>query len=237
VKDDGWGYLKVWNMIDWSYLIPCPLFIYYKETGKCRIEGDGLNDDPECISRLNVLAAFAVFILYMKLFYYMRINRDFTTFIRMISEMVREVSTFAIMLFLVLAGFGNILLVLSFNRDPTTHDDDLFSDFVGVGPINALLHSWLTGLGEFGFDNFSTTNAGTTWFMFFLATIVIQIIYMNLLVAIMSEAYAKFSDDDNVESSTLKAICQMMEEHDFLVKAEEEFVGARYILHLGANSP
>lgn len=60
---------------------------------------------------------------------------------------------------------------------------------------------------------------------------------MNLLVAIMSEAYTAFSADDNKESSTLRALCQMMDEHDFLVHAEEEFCGARYILHIGANNP
>jgi hypothetical protein len=107
------------------------------------------------------------------LFYYLRINRNFTTFIRMVSEMVNETKTFAIMLFIVLAAFGNILLVLSFNRDPTTDEDDLFSSRFGWGPIDALMHSWLTGLGEFGFDNFSAVNAGTTWLMFFLATVIV----------------------------------------------------------------
>jgi hypothetical protein len=60
---------------------------------------------------------------------------------------------------------------------------------------------------------------------------------MNLLVAIMSEAYAAFSDDANKESSTYKALCAMMDEHDFLFTPEEEFRGARYILHIGANNP
>jgi hypothetical protein len=171
VKDDGWDYLKVWNLIDWAYLISCPMVIYYKETDKCHINGQ--HDEPMCVSRLNIVTGISVFILYFKLFYYLRINRDFTTFIRMISEMVSEVSTFAYMLFLVLAAFGNILLILSFNRDPNTDEDNLYASRFGFGPIDALMHSWLTGLGEFGFDNFSAANAGTTWLMFFLATIVI----------------------------------------------------------------
>jgi hypothetical protein len=153
------------------YIIGCPVFMWATLTNYCKETEEVLN--PECTGNLNVLAAFSGLALYMKLFYYMRIYRAFTTFIRMISEMVKEVSTFAIMLFIVLAAFANVLLVLSFNRDPANAEEELFADFVGMSAINALLHAWLTGLGEFGFDNFSAQDAATTWFIFFLATVLI----------------------------------------------------------------
>jgi len=49
----------------------------------------------------------------------------------------------------------------------------------------------------------------------------------------MSEAYAKFNAEDAKESSTHKALCVLMAEHDFLVDEQSEFSGSRYILHLG----
>jgi len=137
LKDDPLGYItNLWNIIDLSSLVLCALFVYF--------------DFSVTISREanNILGAVAVLLLYIKLFYWLRIYKSFSAFIRMISEIVMDIKVFSIMLFLCLAGFANIMMVVNNNRI-LNGTDSVFTDFVGWGPANALIHAYLTGLGDF----------------------------------------------------------------------------------------
>lgn len=65
---------------------------------------------------LNVSAAFAVLLLWGKLFYWLRLFKPFSAFIRMITEIVKDIRVFAMMLFIVLIAFGNCIIILNYNR-------------------------------------------------------------------------------------------------------------------------
>ena len=65
------------------------------------------------------------------------------------------------MFFLCLAAFANCLMILQNNRancdasvDPTCAPA-IFDSYIGIGPIDALIHAYLTGLGDFNKDNYS----------------------------------------------------------------------------------
>lgn len=66
--------------------------------------------------------------------------------------------------------------------------------------------------------------------MFIIATIVIQLIFMNLLIAIMGESFSRITAI--MQQSTLKELCAIMEDHIWLQKIDELFEGSRYILWL-----
>lgn len=99
--------------------------------------------------------------------------------------------------------------------------------------VDALAHSWLTGLGEYGKDNYGADNAMTMWIVFVLATIVVQLVFMNLLIAIMSEQYSRLNDAK--EQNKLKEVCKMMYDHIWLLKPHELYREDRYILVLGPD--
>jgi hypothetical protein len=60
--------------------------------------------------------------------------------------MIKDVSVFAVMLLIVLFAFTNCVLVFNYNRDI---DSPIFDAHVGYPMIDALIHTWLTVLGEY----------------------------------------------------------------------------------------
>lgn len=153
----------------------------------------------------------------------------------MVEDMIKDVKVFSAMLFICLMTFANVIIVLNYNR-ANNEDEPIFDDLVGSPPFNALIHSWLTGLGDFNKD-FYTTESGTNkviiWIIFFLATVLVQLIYLNLLIAIMSESFARLNEMQG--PSTLKSFCNIMLDHLFLVDVDRDFKDVRYILWLSSD--
>jgi hypothetical protein len=50
--------------------------------------------------------------------------------------------------------------------------------------------------------------------MFILATIIVQLIFLNLLIAIMGESFSRITAI--MQQSTLKELCSIMEDHVWL---------------------
>lgn len=65
---------------------------------------------------LNLIGAFAALLLWIKMFYWMRLFRSFSSFIRIITEIVSDIKIFGMMLLLCLSGFANIVMILNLNR-------------------------------------------------------------------------------------------------------------------------
>jgi len=60
--------------------------------------------------------------------------------------------------------------------------------------IDSLIRAYLVGLGDYSTDSFSAQNSPLVWGLFILATIVTQLIFMNMLIAIMGDTYSKMSE-------------------------------------------
>jgi hypothetical protein len=120
----------------------------------------------------------------------------------MVQDMIIDVRIFAAMLLIMLMMMANVVMILDKSR---TEDIAIVEEYTSSVGVNALLHSWLLGLGEFANGNYSEQNAVTMWIMFFIATFLVQLIFMNLLIAIMSESFARLNENQN--PSTLKAFC------------------------------
>lgn len=205
----------------------CGFFVYFNLTGAIGPETN------------NVLGSIAVVLLYIKLFYWLRIYKSFSAFIRMIQEIVVDIKVFSVMLFLCLAGFANIMMILNNNRD-LTGQSAIYDNYVGFGPANALIHAYLTGLGDFNKDNYALQddngnmatgdNNVITWIFFLGATFLVQLVFMNMLIAMMGESFGRISGI--LEQSTLKECCVMMNDHIWLLDFAEQFKKKRYILWL-----
>ena len=123
----------------------------------------------------------------------MRLFRPFSAFIRMISEIFKDIRVFLVMLLISLAAFANIIFVLNLNRENATKAEPIYEGYLNFQPMDAFIHAYLTGLGDFGMDTYSEEDATLVWIMFVLATIIVQIIFMNLLIAIMGESFARIT--------------------------------------------
>lgn len=217
-KDDPAGYFTdFWNLLDLVSLLSCAAFIFFNFFGSMGS------------SALNILGSVAVVLLWVKLFYWLRLFKDFSAFIRIISEIVKDIRVFSVMLALCLAAFANSIIVLNNNRE-NNGLTPIFDSYVGWGPADALIHAYLTGLGDFNKDNYSEGNAIAVWIFFLFATVLVQLVFMNMLIAIMGESFGRITAIQ--EQSTLKELCVMMDDHIWLLKISEVFASKRYILWL-----
>ncbi len=121
-------------------------------------------------------------------------------------------STFAAVLALAMLGFGNAFYIMSLNviqpsssdapaDDGTvpdaSADEEAPSRFTGGNGnfLMALIYSFRTGLGDFSTDGYDTVEGEPwLWIIFLLCAILIQIILLNLLIAIMGDTYGKVTE-------------------------------------------
>jgi len=209
IKSRGISYFTdVWNLIDLASLAINATYVFGEVSNAIH---------PDL---LQVIGSVALLMMWFKLFYWMRLFKPFSAFIRMISEIIRDIQVFLVMLLIALGAFANIIFVLNQNR---VHDEQppIYEPLIGVPPIDAMIHAYLTGLGDFGKDNYSEDNARVVWIMFILATIIVQLIFMNLLIAIMGESFSRITAI--MQQSTLKEVCSIMQDHIWLLKFSDIF--------------
>ena len=66
------------------------------------------------------------------------------------------------------------------------------------------------------------------WVFFILASFILLVVFMNMIIAIMGETFSQVQSTKE-ESSLLEQL-QLIRDHDYLIKPEEEFKGMRYII-------
>ena len=105
IKNRGISYFfDVWNMIDIGSLALNAVYVGGEITNSVSHE------------QLQVYGAIAIFMMWFKLFYWMRLFKPFSAFIRMITEIIMDIQVFLVMLIISLSAFANIIFLLNINR-------------------------------------------------------------------------------------------------------------------------
>jgi len=136
---------------------------------------------------LSVIASLAMIFLFMKLFYWLRFFKMTQQYVRMVSDIIVDSAKFAIVFFACVAMFAMSFAIL----DNNSGDNNLYTKRFGF-PFDSLLYAYMLGLGEFNTDPYDTdNNTALLWIYFLVATYVIQLVFLNLLIAIMGSSYEK----------------------------------------------
>lgn len=208
-----------WNLVDLSALLISAFYMVGSISGYLHQENQ------------QIVASVAALLLWIKMFYWMRLFRAFAAFIRMITEILKDIQVFMVMLLLCLGAFTSVIMILQINRSGSDEEvAPIYDAYIGFPFFDAFIHAYLTGLGDFNKDNYSERDAVITWVMFLIATVLVQLVFMNLLIAIMGESFSKIMA--MMEQSTQKELCSMMEDHIWLQRIDELFATSRYILWL-----
>jgi len=98
---------------------------------------------------------------------------------------------------------------------------------------------YLLSLGEFATDGYNEGyNKNSAWMMFFFATVSIMLLFMNFVIAIMSEPFEKVKEEkvqyrykhkldlivDNIELFDKEKFGTLNKKYILVVKPEEELV-------------
>lgn len=175
-KRDGFFsyWTQFWNYID---IIP-PLMIlavvgldYYPENHVELDSGEIHDTNEENIRYAQyALQAIANFAMWFKIFYFLRIFRETGYFVNMLLRVVSDAKIFGLLYCVLLVTFWLSFYILS--------EGD-----------KSILWVYMIGMGEYDmeFEEYETNEV--MLFFFFLVTIVINIVMLNLLIAIISGSY------------------------------------------------
>ena len=100
--------------------------------------------------------------------------------------------------------------------------------FTGNTYLRAFLYAYNLALGDFNTDDFDEEDKHLLNTMWFVNTMVIPIIFLNLLIAIMGDTFDRVQETS--ESNTLKETASIMVENEFLINRERLFGEVKYII-------
>ena len=195
-----------WNYID---IIP-PIMIlaivgldYYPEN---TVEKSGAHTHThtheEIITTQYALQAVANFAMWFKIFYFLRIFRQTGYFVNMLLRVVTEAKIFALLYLLITVTFWLSFYIMS-DRD------------VGI------IWVYMIGMGEYDmeFSAYQTPNIMMGFFI--LVTIVVNIVMLNLLIAIISSSYEKVIETQQ-EANDYERVALIADNSDLVPKFEKE---------------
>jgi len=139
------------------------------------------------------MTAFAVILMWMKLFYFGRIFLKTATTVTMVIEITKDMKYFMIFLLIAIAGYGNCYLILSRNYIGE-------ESFSGGTYLLSFIYAYRQAMGEFNTDGFVNTDKYYLYALWFMNVIMTLIVLLNLLIAIMSDTFDRIREslDNNM---------------------------------------
>ena len=171
---------------------------------------------------INRVSGISVLILYFKLFYFLRIFFATAYLVRMIIEIILDMKFFVTVLLIGTMAFANSFYI--FGRNSSSADGNLAGTDIG----QAFIFSYRIGLGDFDTSGFSTRDQEVLWTVFFLNTLIIQVVLLNLIIAIMGDTFDRVQETQ--ENSMLRELAQMIRENEFLFSRKRKFRKSKYII-------
>ena len=179
-----------WNWIDIASMVINGVFLIGMDVGLFSDEPNGMLT----MENLRAFGAIAVFLLWIKTFYWMRLFKNLASFITLITQTLWDIRTFSIMVFLIICAFANFFYIINKNTFYSGDGADAFRyivDYTQTPVSNALMDMYFIALGEFAsMANYSKGhNSIIAWIMFILATLIMLVVFMNMLIAIMGDTF------------------------------------------------
>jgi len=143
------------------------------------------------------MAAVSVFLMWIKSFYWMRLFTDTSFYVRLIRETLYDIRYFLILFIFILMTFGNTLMVIAEGRDKGAAgaEGGLYKDIFSIRFLNVVFNQYMLSLGEFDLDNYEGEGSDAlVWTVFIATTFITQITFLNMLIAIMGDTFARVSE-------------------------------------------
>eukprot|EP00347_Sterkiella_histriomuscorum_P017370 403349643 len=207
LKHEGLEYLKsVWNYLD---LIPPFLLMAF-----IPLAALGVFDNRGAPTLEACLQATMSLILWLKFLYFLRIFQSTGYLIRIIIEVCVDMRHFLLILVLTFVAFGDAMRSISTSNEDVPDESGNTSQFVG-SYVESVTFTYRMVLGDFDTSNFGQVALPYVWILFILCTVFNMIIMLNLLVAIISESFARINEVSTQASYQEKA--GMIAENDYLI--------------------
>ena len=174
------------------------------------------------------MATIAISLTWFKIFYFLKLFESTAFFINLLYNtfMDKNFRAFLIMTALMLATFANILYVLNTERGDKMkysdglylHNDNIYnSELKDQSFLNAVIYSFKLSLGDFSTTGYRGNNQGSTWLVFVLATFLLQITFLNMIIAIMANTFEFVME--RKQQTSMKERISILADFRFLLRA------------------
>jgi hypothetical protein len=141
--------------------------------------------------------------MWIKMFYWAALWDEPAYFIIQISRTVPAVKGFMAIYFMIIMAFANFYFILQLNvpeggwEDPDGNTYNYVEKSIGNSYADAIISMYLASIGEFNSlgSYIGGYNVKSVWMMFLIGTVVLCMIFMNMLIGVMSEPFADVSDN------------------------------------------
>ena len=132
---------------------------------------------------------------------------------------------FCIMIIVLTVQFANVFYIMNQERGggfkgidgSNIINDEIYSEDLDYGVINALIYSYKIALGDFSTTKFMGLNREVIWIFFVAATFLLQITFLNMLIAIMGNTFDHVLD--NKQESSMKERISILADFRLLIRA------------------
>jgi ABC-type multidrug transport system fused ATPase/permease subunit len=189
---------NLWNVIDFIplLLVTASITITYLPLTRHRI------------TEQRYLNAIALFLLWIRVLYFFRIERSYSYLINLLQSVCQSIATFLALLSLTVVSFAGSFYMLSQNNPQS---DNYAPTYL------AALHMSI----ELAFGNYDTTQFGSvgfalTYLFFLIASLALIVVMMNLLISIVSNTYQALQERASV--TLYKELSLVISEHMSMVE-------------------
>ena len=105
----------------------------------------------------------------------------------------------------------------AYSKNDLSHNEELYTEDLDLGLVNAFIYVYKITLGDFSTNKFLGLNSEFIWLLFFLATFLLQIVFLNMLIAIMGNTFQFVLD--NKQESSMKERISILSDFRLLIRA------------------
>lgn len=170
----------------------------------------------------DAIAVIAVFIMWIRLFYLLRVFAYTSYLVNMIISIVWNMKYFMLAFLLSTVAFGNCFYILGRNTGEI--------NFTGDDVWQSFIYAYNFALGNLGgIETFAnSTDEWLIWLVFIGMTIFTNIIMLNLLISIVTETFEKIQETQ--DTTKLQEFATIMRENEFLISRKSLFGNIKYII-------
>ncbi|CDW89537.1 UNKNOWN [Stylonychia lemnae] len=136
----------------------------------------------------------------MKLFFFLRIYDGFSFLVQMMAGVFKDLKYFLLFFIIFILQFGMIFLVLFKAQQ--------IDEYNGVNKLAYFLMAFRISSGDFQLDDYHSQTDGLvifTWIIWLIAVLTLNIVFMNFIIAVISESYERVMQKLVAESFRVKA--------------------------------
>jgi hypothetical protein len=147
------------------------------------------------IHSIRTVGALAGWVMWIKVFYWMRLFKSTSYFIILIVRTITDSASFITMLLIVFFAYANMNFIIQLNVSGAEYkgDDVYVTEYVKDWNIfNAIMAQYMVALGQFEAGNIGHgPSMIVAWFAFLSSSYILTIGFMNLLIAIMGNTFGE----------------------------------------------